>query len=63
MLVLLLVRRLSPRARKVTGVVLLALAAAVVAVSVALHAGLYVHAAILAVLGAVFLFWPASRAR
>jgi membrane protein implicated in regulation of membrane protease activity len=58
MVILLLIRRLGPRGRKITGVVLLALAAAVAAVSAALSAGLYTHAVILAVLGAVVLWAP-----
>jgi hypothetical protein len=58
MIILLLIRRLGPRGRKITGVVLLALAAAVMAVSVALSIDLYTYAATLAVLGAVSLWAP-----
>lgn len=53
MLILLLIRRLSPRGRTITGAVLLALGAAVVGLAVALSINLYVHGAILMVFGAV----------
>lgn len=62
MIILLLIRRLGPRGRKITGVVLLALAAAVMAVSAALSIDLYIHAATLAVLGVVFL-WASVKGR
>jgi drug/metabolite transporter (DMT)-like permease len=52
-IILLVLRRLSPRARRVTGLVLLALGATVLAASAALSVNLYVHGAILMVLGAV----------
>jgi hypothetical protein len=52
MLILLLIRRLSPRGRTITGAVLLALGAAVIGVSVALSINLYVHGAVLMVIGA-----------
>lgn len=51
MIILLLLRRLSPRGRKVTGMVLMALGGAVLAASAALSVNLYIHGAILMVLG------------
>ena len=53
MLILLLLRRLSPRGKVITGSVLLALGAAVIGVSAALAINLYVHGAILLILSAV----------
>jgi drug/metabolite transporter (DMT)-like permease len=53
MLILLVLRRLSPRGKVITGTVLLALGAAVIGVSAALSVNLYVHGAILLVLSAV----------
>jgi drug/metabolite transporter (DMT)-like permease len=53
MLILLLLRRLSPRGKAITGTVLLALGVAVIGVSAALAINLYVHGAILLVLSAV----------
>jgi membrane-bound ClpP family serine protease len=52
MIILLILRRLSPRGRKATGVVLMALGAALLAVSGILSVNLYIHGAILMVLGA-----------
>lgn len=48
-----LIRRLSPRGRKIAGSVFLVLGAAVVAVSAALSVNLYLRGAILMVLGGV----------
>ena len=53
MLILLALRRLSPRGKVITGSVLLALGAAVIGVSAALSIDLYVHAVILLILSAV----------
>jgi hypothetical protein len=53
MLILLVLRRLSPRGKVITGTVLLTLGAAVIGVSAALSINLYVHGAILLVLSAV----------
>ena len=53
MLILLVLRRLSPRGKVMTGSVLLALGAAVIAVSAALSINLYVHGSILLALSAV----------
>ena len=53
MLILFLLRRLSPRGKVITGAVLLALGAAVIGVSAALSINLYVHAVILLILSAV----------
>jgi hypothetical protein len=53
MLILLVLRRLSPRGKVITGTALLALGAAVIGVSAALSINLYVHGAILLVLSAV----------
>jgi membrane protein implicated in regulation of membrane protease activity len=53
MLILLVLRRLSPRGKVITGTVLLALGAAVIGVSAALSINLYVHGVILLVLSAV----------
>jgi drug/metabolite transporter (DMT)-like permease len=52
MIILLVLRRLSPRGRRVTGAVLMALGAGVLAASGALSVNLYVHGAILMILGA-----------
>ena len=53
MLILLLLRRLSPRGKVITGTILLALGAAVIGISAALAINLYVHGAILLVLSVV----------
>ena len=53
MLILLLLRRLSPRGKVITGSVLLVLGVAVIGVSAALSINLYVHAVILLGLSAV----------
>ena len=53
MLILLALRRLSPRGTVITGTVLAALGVAVIGVSAALSINLYVHGAILLVLSAV----------
>jgi hypothetical protein len=53
MLILLVLRRLSPRGKMITATVLLSLGVAVLGVSAALSINLYVHAAILLVLSAV----------
>ena len=53
MLILFLLRRLSPRGKVITGSVLLALGVAVIGVSAALSINLYVHGGILLVLSAV----------
>jgi len=53
MLILLLLRRLSPRGKVITGTVLLILGVAVIGVSAALSVNLYVHGTILLVLSAV----------
>ena len=52
MLIFLLIRRLSPRARTITGAALAAAGAAVAVVSAVLAVDLYVHAVILFVIGA-----------
>jgi drug/metabolite transporter (DMT)-like permease len=53
MLILLALRRLSPRGTAITGTVLAALGVAVIGVSAARSINLYVHGAILLVLSAV----------
>jgi hypothetical protein len=53
MLILLVLRRLSPRGKVITGSVLLALGVVVVGVSAALSINLYVHGGILLALSAV----------
>ena len=53
MLILFVLRRLSPRGKVITGTVLLALGAAVIGVSAALSINLYVHGSILLALSAV----------
>jgi membrane protein implicated in regulation of membrane protease activity len=53
MLILLALRRLSPRGKVMTGSVLLVLGAAVIGVSAALSINLYVHGVILLILSAV----------
>jgi hypothetical protein len=55
MIILLLIRRLSPRGKTITGTVLLTLGAAVMGVSAALSINLYVHGAILMAMGAVLI--------
>lgn len=52
MIIMLLLRRLGPRGRRITGVTLMALGAAVLAVGGVLSVNLYVHGAILMILGA-----------
>jgi hypothetical protein len=61
MIILLLLRRMSRRARTITGWTLLGLAAAVAAASAALSADLYIHAVLLAACGAVFLWAPVRQ--
>jgi uncharacterized membrane protein HdeD (DUF308 family) len=51
-MIFLLLRRLGPRARLITGVVLVVAGLVVVAVSVAVAAGLLIHGVALAVIGA-----------
>lgn len=53
MLILFVLRRLSPRGKVITGTFLLALGAAVIGVSAALSINLYVHGGILLVLSVV----------
>jgi hypothetical protein len=53
MLILLALRRLSPRGKLITGTVLLLLGAAVIGVSAARSINLYVHGVILLILSAV----------
>jgi hypothetical protein len=53
MLILLLIRRLSPRGRMITGVALLAAGAVLAGVSAVLSIGLFVHGIMLMVIGAV----------
>jgi hypothetical protein len=53
MLILFVLRRLSPRGKVMTGAVLLVLGAAVIGVSAALSINLYVHGGILLALSAV----------
>jgi membrane protein implicated in regulation of membrane protease activity len=53
MIILFVLRRLSPRGKVITGTVLLVLGAAVIGVSAALSINLYVHGAILLLLSAV----------
>jgi drug/metabolite transporter (DMT)-like permease len=53
MIILLLIRRLSPRTRTITGAVLTAAGMVLVGVSVTLAAGLLVHGIVLIVIGAV----------
>jgi len=53
MIILLLIRRLSPRARTITGVMLVAAGLAFVGVSVTFAAGLLGHGIALTVIGAV----------
>jgi len=53
MIILLLIRRLSPRTRTITGAVLVAAGLALVGVSVTLAPGLLVHGIVLIVVGAV----------
>jgi len=55
----LLLRRLNPRAAKVTGVVLAATGVALVILSFAVAAGLLSHGIALAVIGAIFWASPA----
>lgn len=61
MIILLVLRRMSPRGRRITGTTLLALGAAVFAVSVALSINQYIHGAILLALGGV-CFLPLKAA-
>jgi len=55
MIILLLLRRLSPRARHITGWVLLGLGAVVAATSPIVQFNLYFHGAVLAACGIIFL--------
>jgi drug/metabolite transporter (DMT)-like permease len=58
MLILLLIRRLSPRTRIITGLVCLAAGAALAAVSALLSVDLYIHAILTAITGAIL--WAAG---
>ena len=58
MLILLLIRRLSPRARIITGLACLAIGAALAVVSAVLSANLYIHAIITVITGAIL--WVAG---
>jgi hypothetical protein len=53
-----LIRHLSLRTRKITGVACLAIGAALAVVSAALSVGLYIHAIVMAVTGAIL--WVAG---
>ena len=55
MIILLLLRRLSPRARHITGWILLGLGAVVAAASPIVGYNLYFHGAVLAACGLIFL--------
>lgn len=61
MIILLLLRRMSPRSRKIAGWTLFGLAIAVAGASAALSINLYVHAVLLAACGAVFLWAPVKQ--
>jgi hypothetical protein len=58
MLILLLIRRLSPRTRTITGLACLAAGAALAAVSAILSVDLYIHAIATAVTG--IILWAAG---
>ena len=58
MIILLLLRRMSPRARTITGWAMLGLAVAMAGASAALSINLYIHAVLLAACGSVFLWAP-----
>jgi fucose permease len=55
MIILMLLRRMSPRARMITGWALMALGAVVALATPFVHYDLYVHGAILAGCGIIFL--------
>ena len=55
MIILLLLRRMSPRARHITGWILMGLGVLVAAASPIFQVNLYFHAAILATCGIIFL--------
>jgi hypothetical protein len=55
MIILLLLRRMSPRARHITGWILLLLGVVVAAISPVIQDNLYLHAAVLAACGIIFL--------
>jgi ABC-type Mn2+/Zn2+ transport system permease subunit len=61
MIILLLLRRMSRRARTITGWTLLGLAIVVAAASAALSINLYIHAIMLAACAAVFLWAPVKQ--
>lgn len=61
MIILFVLRRMGPRGRRITGATLLALGAAVFAVSFALSINEYIHGAILLALGGV-CFLPIKAA-
>ena len=63
MIILIFLRRLGPRGRRITGAVLMALGAAVLAVSGALSVNLYLHGAILMVLGAACYAFANAKGR
>lgn len=58
MLIFLLIRRLSPRARIITGLACLAAGAALAVVSAVLSVDLYVHAIITVIIGVIL--WAAG---
>lgn len=55
MIILLLLRRMSPRARHITGWILLGLGVVVAAASPIVRINLYFHGAVLAACGLIFL--------
>jgi hypothetical protein len=55
MIILMLLRRMSRRARTITGWALIAIGAVVALATLFVHDNLYVHGAILAICGAIFL--------
>jgi hypothetical protein len=64
MIILLLLRRMSPRARHITGWILLGLGAVVAAATPIVGYNLYFHGAVLAACGIIFLKAnPKPRAR
>ncbi len=58
MIILLLIRRLSPRARVITGLACLAAGAALAVVSTVLSVDLYIHAIVTVITGAIL--WTAG---
>jgi drug/metabolite transporter (DMT)-like permease len=58
MLILLLIRRLSPRTRTITGLACLAVGVALAAVSAVLSVDLYIHAIVTIITGAIL--WAAG---